>query len=112
MEDKFILSQKIYDFLLYVYPVVAKFPKFEKFTLQMQIKNNILNMNLCISKANKGYNRKSNLNEADALLVNLKTLIRLAHDLRYINPHQYEVTSQKLVEIGNILGGVIRSVQA
>ena len=28
------LYQKIYDFLLYIYPIMAQFPKFEKFALQ------------------------------------------------------------------------------
>lgn len=28
------LYQKIYDFLLYIYPILAQFPKFEKFALQ------------------------------------------------------------------------------
>ena len=37
--ERLVLYQKIYDFLLYIYPVVAKFPKYEKFTLQTQIKN-------------------------------------------------------------------------
>lgn len=30
--------QKTYEFLLYIYPILAQFPKFEKFALQTQIK--------------------------------------------------------------------------
>lgn len=29
-----ILEQKIYDFLLYLYTLLSKYPKFEKFSLQ------------------------------------------------------------------------------
>ena len=38
------LYQKIYDFLLYIYPILAQFPKFEKFALQTQIKTAIFEM--------------------------------------------------------------------
>lgn len=29
-----IIHQKIYDFLLYIYPLLTKYPKYEKFSLQ------------------------------------------------------------------------------
>lgn len=36
--------QKTYEFLLYIYPILAQFPKFEKFALQTQIKTAIFEM--------------------------------------------------------------------
>lgn len=39
--ESMVLYQKIYDFLKYIYPVLAQFPKFEKFALQTQIKTSI-----------------------------------------------------------------------
>jgi hypothetical protein len=39
-----IIHQKIYDFLLYIYPLLAKYPKFEKFSLQTATRNAILEM--------------------------------------------------------------------
>ena len=36
------LHQKIYDFLLYIYPLLSKYPKFEKFSLQTATRNAIL----------------------------------------------------------------------
>lgn len=38
------LHQKIYDFLLYIYPLLSKYPKFEKFSLQTATRNAILEM--------------------------------------------------------------------
>lgn len=110
--DKLILSQKIYDFLLYIYPVIAGFPKYEKFTLQTQIKNCIIDLARIILKANKSTTKKSLLYEADVLLEELRLLIRLAHDLRYINPHRYETICKKISEIGSLLGGLIKFVQS
>lgn len=109
--QKLILYQKIYDFLLYLYPVIAKFPKYEKFTLQTQIKNCVLDLERCIIKANKSTTKKSYLYEADVLIEELKTLIRLAHDLRYINPKQYGIVCSKITEIGSLLGGLIKFAQ-
>ena len=102
------LYQKVYDFLLYVYPVIEKYPKHEKFTLQTQTKNCVIDIERCIIKANKSTAKKSQLYEADVLLEELKMLIRLANDLHYINPHQYGVTCGKLSEIGSLLGGLIK----
>jgi four helix bundle protein len=109
--DKLILSQRIYDFLLYIYPVVAKFPKYEKFTLQTQVKNCVVDLARLVVRANKSTTKKSQLYDADVLLEELRTLIRLSHDLRYINPHQYGVIVKKISEIGDLLGGLIKFVQ-
>lgn len=109
--EKLILSQKLYDFLLYIYPVIAKFPKHEKFTLQTQLKNCVIDMARLVIKANKSTTKKSHLYEADVLLEEMKMLIRLSHDLRYINPHQYGVICGKIAEIGKLLGGLIKFVQ-
>ena len=110
--EKLTLYQKIYDFLLYLYPVIAKFPKYEKFTLQTQIKNCVIEMERCVIRANKSTTtKKKHLYETDVLIEELKMLIRLAHDLRYIAPKQYGVICGKIAEIGKLLGGLIKSVQ-
>ena len=110
--ERLVLHQKTYDFLLYIYPVVAKFPKHEKFTLQTQIKNCVIDFQRLIVKANKSTTaKKSHLYEADVVLEELRVLIRLAHDLRYINPRQYGLVCGKIAEIGSLLGGLIKFVQ-
>jgi four helix bundle protein len=109
--EKLTLLQKVYDFLLYIYPVIAKFPKYEKFTLQTQLKNCVIDMARLIIRSNKSTTKKSHLYEADVLLEELRMLIRLSHDLRYINPHQYGVICGKTAEIGSLLGGFIKFVQ-
>jgi len=110
--EHLVLYQKVYDFLLYIYPVIGLYPKYEKFTLQTQTKNCIVDIQRRIIRANKSSSKKSHLYEADALLEELKMLIRLAHDLRYIPPQRYEIISQKILEIGRLLGGLIKSMQA
>ena len=109
--EKLIIYQKTYDFILYFYGVVAKFPKHEKFTLQTQLKNCILEFLRLIVRANKSDTKKRLLYEADVSLEEFRTLVRLSHDLRYINPRQYGNISEKLSEIGRLLGGWIGFVQ-
>ena len=40
--DSLIIYQKVYDFTLYIFPIVDKFPKHEKFVLGQQIQNCML----------------------------------------------------------------------
>ena len=48
-----ILEQKIYDFLLYLYPLLIKYPKFEKFSLQSTTRNAALEKLLEVTKWKK-----------------------------------------------------------
>lgn len=56
--------QKTYDFLLYLYPILSQFPKFEKFALQSQIKTAVFE--LPPEEFNRKYeSRKGHLGHAD-----------------------------------------------
>lgn len=104
------LEQKITDMMLYAYPVLQNFPKSEKFALVADIKR-IMDTLLerCI-EAEKKYTKKTTLQEMDVCVAKLKVYIRLSHNLRYINDHTYQVWSEKVVEIGKMLGGWLKSV--
>lgn len=95
------LYQKIYDFLLYIYPILAQFPKFEKFALQTQIKTAIFEMLKDVIRFKKT-GTKSHIYAADVELQQIKTLIRLSYDLQYkaISKHRYEVISRHTRAIG------------
>ena len=85
-----IIHQKIYDFLLYIYPLLAKYPKFEKFSLQTATRNAILEMLQEVIKWDK-----------------------TAHDLEYsaMNARHYGESCRKLKEIGVMLGELIEEVK-
>ena len=107
------LYQKIYDFLLYIYPILAQFPKFEKFALQTQIKTAIFEMLKDVIRFKKT-GTKSHIYAADVELQQIKTLIRLSYDLQYkaISKHRYEVISRHTRAIGGTMNGVIEAVKA
>ena len=112
MVENLKLYQKTYDFLLYIYPILATFPKFEKFSLQMQIKNAIFEMLKDIIRFQKT-GTKSHIYSADVELQFIKTIIRLSYDLKYpaMSKHRYEVASRHLAELGKIIGGIITSLK-
>ena len=59
--------------------------------------------------ANKKYTKKTTLQELDVEIAALKVYVRLAADLQYLPLKKYEVWSKKLVAIGKMVGGWIRS---
>ncbi len=110
MAEDLKIQQKIYDMMVYAYPVLAQFPKSEKFALAADIKRNMdILMERCI-EAKKKYFKKSTLQEMDVANEKIQVYIRLAFDLKYISMHRYRVWSDKLVEIGKMIGGWIKAV--
>lgn len=107
------IHQKIYDFLLYIYPLLSKYPKYEKFSLQTATRNAILEMLQDVVKWQKTAT-KSHLYAADAALQQSKELLRLANDLKYsaMNARHYGESSKRLKELGVILGELIEEVKA
>ncbi len=109
--EVFLLEQKIMDMIEYSYGVLRNFPKSEKFALCADIKHveDIL-LERCI-EAEKKYTKKTTLQEMDISVAKLRSYIRLSFNLTFISFHQYEVWSGKVVEIGKMLGGWIKTVR-
>ncbi len=108
---KLIVLQKAYDCYLYLHVVLKRFPKSEKFVLSADIKLAFFEMLKLLLTANKSAYKKKLLYEADVQLDLLRFRIRIAHDLRYIPTKQYGILSEKLSEIGKLLGGWIKSAK-
>lgn len=107
-----VVHQKVYDFLLYLYPLLSKYPKYEKFSLQTTTRNAVLEVLMELVKWDKTAT-KSHLYAADSALQQAKELIRLANDLKYsaMNKQHYGVSCGKLAEIGVMLGVLIEDVK-
>lgn len=106
----FMLEQKILDMIEYSYIVLKNFPKSEKLAMVADIKRiEDTLLERCI-EAEKKYTKKTTLQEMDISVAKLRAFIRLSFNLKFINLHQYEVWSDKVVEIGKMLGGWIKTV--
>lgn len=108
--EKLMIRQKHTDMMLYAYPVLAQYPKSEKFSMCADIKHVMDQMLELIIEAEKKYFKKTTLQDLDVEIAKLKAYIRLSFDLRFISTHTYEVWSAKVVEIGKMLGGWMKAV--
>jgi four helix bundle protein len=102
------IFQKTYDLIIYLHPVVNKFPKAEKFVLGQRIENTALNVLEGIIAANQETDKEEILKKTGVELEKLRMFIRLAKDLKFISIGQYEHTSLMVNEIGKMLGGLMK----
>lgn len=109
MIDDLIIYQKVYEALKYAYIALKQFPKSEKFTLAADVKNSFYTLVRLIVEANRKKNKLPDLYALDTELILLKTKIRLAYELKFIDIKKHEVLCNKLTEVGKILGGWIKS---
>ena len=111
MAEDLKILQKIFDMMEYAYGALAQFPKSEKFALVTDIKRSMdALLERCI-EAQKRYYKKSTLQDMDVEIMKLRAYVRLSFQLGFLPPKKYEVWSEKLVEIGKMLGGWIKAVK-
>ena len=110
MKDEFKILRKVQDLMEYSYPILTQFPKAERFSFAQDIRHS-LNMLLELTvEEEKRYIKKTTIQNMDIENEKLKVYIRVAHELRYIDKHRYAVWESKVVEIGRMIGGLLKSV--
>ena len=107
MLDDLIIYQKTYDFILWLHPVINKFPKSQRFVLGQRIENKTLDLLRSIILSNAERDKSGTLIGASVELDELRILVRLAKDLHFVNIKQYGVAAEKTNEIGRLLSGLI-----
>lgn len=110
MEGKFILYQKVYDFTLWLYPVINRIPKSHRLVLGRKLEELATSLLLLIIKANKARGQERIMlqrNVSDELDC-LRIFTRLTKDLRFMSVKQYTVGVEKLNEIGRMLQSWMR----
>lgn len=107
-----IIEDKCREMLLYGYQAIKQFPKHERHVLGAEIRLSMLQLQRLVITAFKRYHKKTTLTDLDIELAILKRRVRLAKDLRYLDIKKYQVWVEKLVEIGRMIGGWIKSVKS
>ncbi len=105
MLNDLIIYQKLYDTILYIFPILNRFPKNQRFVLAQQIQNALLSAAQLIVEANLRRNKNETLFQLDVKLCQARLLIRLAHDLNLLSHKQYGQMAERLSEVGRLLGG-------
>lgn len=106
--EGFILWQKMEDFVEYLFPIVDRYPKHEKFALSSQIKNTCYGILHQIIRTNKSRQKLPGLYEIDTQLEFLRWLLRHSHRRKYLSPRSYETAGKMVAEIGRIVGGLLK----
>lgn len=107
-----MIYKQYMELIYYMENIVLKYPKCEKLSLVSNIKNNTYLGMKKIIMANKEFNKGKRiniLNDLDTDMKILKVLIRLSYKKKYINGNNYRAWSKKISNIGNLLGGWIKS---
>lgn len=96
-----IIHQKIYDFLLYIYPLLTKYPKYEKFSLQTETRNAILEMLQEVIKWDKTATKKWNKYHPDQPLYAIKADIH--HYFQSIDHAVLKTEIRKVIKDAGVL---------
>lgn len=104
------LFHTTYEFYKLFHQCIRLFPKTEKYSLGERIENTILDTLELVLKASYApkIERLPLLKDLDAKVQLLKTLIRLAHEIRAMDDNKYLALQEKLQEMGKMVGGWIR----
>ena len=111
LEGLMIYKQYL-EMIYYTENITLKYPKSEKGAMVDEIKRSTYNGMRKIILANKEFNKNKRiiiLNEIDVELKMLKVMIRVSYRKKYINSKNYSAWSKKIYNIGNLLGGWIKS---
>lgn len=110
-KDPLLILGKIEDMMVYTYPVLNAYPKYERFVLAADIKRCMDQAMERTIEANKKYYKKTTLQELDVEIDKLRKYIRLSYKLKYIDYKKYKHWGELVNEIGRMLGGWMASTK-
>jgi len=96
---------KTYDLILWLIPRLKEFPRNQRFLLGDRIQSAALDVLCLLIEANYTQGRAGLLRSANLELEKLRYLVRLAHDLRYLNGRRYQHAAERIDEVGRLVGG-------
>ena len=109
--ENLVLYRKFEDFIYYFEPIVEKFPHYEHFALETDIKNCLHRTMELIIKTNRSSRKLEGWYHIDTEFEVIRFYIRFAYakGSKYLSSHSYETASKKMKELGCILGGLIKN---
>ena len=110
-----IVWQKSMDLTVSIYQVTEGFPKEETYGLTSQIRRAAASIPANIAEGQGrrlGGEFQQFLAHARGSLLELDTHLELALRLDYLNSERYAVLNQRIVEVGKMLNGLLRSLRS
>lgn len=112
MLEDLILFQKAYDLFVWLFPIVGKFPKNQRFVLGQQLEVAALRLVEDIMYAQKMNMEKALLDQIQNQLTIIRIYIRLAHDVHLLSLRHYGMGSERINELERIIAGVYASLRS
>ena len=109
--EGFKIKQKVEYMIPYAYLALAQFPRAEKYALVTDIKHLMDEMYRYCIEIGKKRTKKTSVEKLDICTAELKYFIRLSHELRFLPTKKYEIWEGMIVEIGKMIGGLLKVVQ-
>jgi hypothetical protein len=99
----------LYDFILWMAPKLAQYPRIHRFTLGDRIMTVLLEIldGLIVARYDRG-GRVQALRRANVGLERLRYLVRLSRDVNCLSLKEYEHAARCLVSTGQQVGGWLR----
>ena len=99
----------MYQFLLWLIPVLEQFPRSQKFQLADRMQCNALDVLDALVEAAYSREKVALLRKANLGLEKLRICVRLAKDLRHLDFKKYEQAARQIDTVGRQTGGWLRS---
>ncbi len=110
-----IVWQKSMDLTVAIYQVTKSFPKEETYGLTSQIRRAAASIPANIAEGQGrrlGGEFQQFLAHARGSLLELDTHLELALRLDYLNSERYAVLNRRIIEVGKMLNGLLRSLRS
>ncbi|MBI3144880.1 MAG: diversity-generating retroelement protein Avd [Pseudogulbenkiania sp.] len=108
-QNDLLIRQKCEAMIEYGYIALRQFPKAERHVLSAEIRHTMLQVLRLIVICNKRYHKKTTLQDLDGELDLLRSQVRLAKSLGYLDFKKYEIWARLNDEIGRMVGGWIKA---
>lgn len=96
------------EFLEWLLPVTAKFPRTVRLTLALRIETLALDVAEELVEARYTSDKREVLGRINTALEKLRVLFRLSHKLKYLSHNAYEHATRTINEAGQMLGGWVK----
>ena len=103
--------QDCHELLLWLIPLLDKFPRNRRFTLGERLESRLLEVLELLVEAAYSRNKSNLLRRANIQLAVVRHLWRLAHELKEISARRFEHGARLQDNLGRQIGGWLKSVR-
>jgi hypothetical protein len=107
-----VVVGKAYDFVLWLLPKAEKFPRSYRFTLGERLVAGGIDLLLALVEASYTSDKLPAIEAGNRRVNAVRYLLRLSKDLRLLSVDAYAFASERVEEIGRMVGGWRRSLRS